>query len=527
MLRRGVSVRACCIFACSGPLFVFPDDAFLYSSCNTMWLSRAAAARAAFVPRAHFAGAGARRWCSARAGDEEAENVEAEEEVDFDRNPLSTGMRQCSTRHDVADYMLKQDGAALFDTHDLEAARMFANMQDSPLTSRVGRAMEQMSSRMKGRFKESGTTRGSHNKKLINIIKGKVDNPKDKDVHTPRQKTKKASGSVAIYLEFASCYAQICYGYALNKGGMRAMKDSQNPLYHLAMETTSSAVDRIAERAAKMNMIDRPQVVPTAILSLGLLDLKGLWTQRMQRYVCGEVDGRPAFADWIAGTERQAGWDSDELANVLWGSVEMGLHKTPETRRLIESVLHRASQDVILVSCTASTLVRLLKVTSTMEDKHGPIAEASKELFNSGERRITSLASPHAVPTELTMLPAEVTAVPDTTEIAHVGERVLVEDYADENFLIGSMTLGQIIEVVEAYNATGRADSFVHKAVIGRILSSGEVCCSPVAHTHTHTHTVEHSFATRLRRTLWLPSNFSGCSSAPTAAPCTTCCATR
>ena len=409
-----------------------------------------------------------RGYCSATQ-EEGTEEVEVAEEV-FDRNPLSTSMRQCNTRHEVAEFMLKQDPAKLFDTHDLEAARMLAHLRDTPLTSRVGKVMEQMSTRMQGRFDVGKEKKKLQQNKVLRAAKGKdVDK-----VQTPRNakgKRSKGSGSVNIYLEFASCYAQICYAYAASRGGVAAMES--NPLFILAKNTSLKAVHEVAERAKAMHKIDRPQTVPTSILALGLLGQKHIWHSDLNRYICSESEGVPLFHPWVYGTETSSGWDPDELTNVLWGCTAMGLHKAPDCRRLVQACLDRISQEELLVACGANTLVRVLKVASIFNDTTGPIATSVTALFEGASKRITHLAHPHATQKELKALPGSVI---EGNEVEHFGgERILVEDYEDTNYLIGSLLLGEIVELLEAYNASGRKGSIVHKAVAGRVLSSPEV----------------------------------------------------
>eukprot|EP01064_Diplonema_japonicum_P035472 TRINITY_DN7708_c0_g1_i1.p1 TRINITY_DN7708_c0_g1~~TRINITY_DN7708_c0_g1_i1.p1 ORF type:complete len:529 (+),score=45.52 TRINITY_DN7708_c0_g1_i1:43-1629(+) len=390
------------------------------------------------------------RWCTSEAAHENAMPEET------DRNPLSTAMRQCQTRHEVADFILQQEPSALIDTHDLEAARMMANLDGSPLTSKCGAALEVMSNRMLSRFvsKESERTGG----KLRAIVTGKE--KKDKAA----SKKPKLSGSVGMYLEFASCYARIYYNYASQRGGVQAAKD--NPLYILAKSTTTRAVEMTHARAQKMQSIDRPQHVPTAILALGLLGLKPLWSTKLHRFVCVEKDGQPPFVKWVAGSPQQPGWDIDDLTNVLWGCITMGLHKTAENRNFIECCLKKTASEEALMTCSAPTLTRLLSTVSNLKDSHGAIADAAKELFDNAQKRITSLANSDAEILEQKALPTSETGL-------QTGDhKIRVEDYSNDNYLVGNMDLGQLTEMIEAYNASGRTTTAVHEAVAGRIVST-------------------------------------------------------
>eukprot|EP01061_Rhynchopus_euleeides_P013511 TRINITY_DN23608_c0_g1_i2.p1 TRINITY_DN23608_c0_g1~~TRINITY_DN23608_c0_g1_i2.p1 ORF type:complete len:518 (+),score=212.40 TRINITY_DN23608_c0_g1_i2:215-1555(+) len=328
--------------------------------------------------------------------------------------------------------------------------------------------MDQMSQRMKGRFTSGAQKQGSHNR-ILNIIQGK-----DVATKKPVGKRKKASGSVNIYLEFASCYAQICYAYAQPRGGVKAL--NTNPLYLMSVETATKAVREIGARAKKLQRIDRPQVVPTAILALGLLDQKALWQANLAPFIIGEESpGKPFWEDWVSGTDMHPGWDVHELTNVLWGAVTMGLHKTAECRRLVQACLQRVSTEEMLVTCTAATLTRLLTVATQLKETTGPIATAVSALFENAARRITELAQPNATPKELKALPGEV-EMPAAGHAEHMGgERIMYEDYDNDNYLIGSFSLGQLIEVLEAYNATGRTRSMVHTAVAGRVLATQDL----------------------------------------------------
>eukprot|EP00662_Eupelagonemidae_sp_cell21_P031077 gene31077-26763_t len=76
-------------------------------------------------------------------------------------NAVSSRLRQCATRHDVATLMLDLDkggntvldgkAVVLYDVHDLEAARLLMRL-GGPLTSNCGRCMDMMATRMCTRF---------------------------------------------------------------------------------------------------------------------------------------------------------------------------------------------------------------------------------------------------------------------------------------------------------------------------------------------------------------------------------------
>eukprot|EP01063_Lacrimia_lanifica_P010783 TRINITY_DN17531_c0_g1_i1.p1 TRINITY_DN17531_c0_g1~~TRINITY_DN17531_c0_g1_i1.p1 ORF type:complete len:573 (+),score=206.46 TRINITY_DN17531_c0_g1_i1:58-1776(+) len=434
------------------------------------------------------------RWASASAQAEEpVEEAEGEVEEEFDRNKVSTAMRACETRHEVAEYMLGLDVATIADMHDLEASRMFANMSDSPLTSQCGRVLDAMSTRMKSRFAQSDSEKRNNSAlKLSNIVKGTHQpfKKKEKEVWSEDMKSrrkKKASGSVNTYLEFASNYAQVYYAYARARGGGRRISESakQNPLYVLAKDTTEGALKELTSRAkTKGAKIDRPETVPTAILAMGLLGLRYQW-KNISPYVLGTgalSQKETPFMEWVHGSERRGGWDIEELASVLWGCMEMDLHKSADTRRFIEVCLQRAASEELLTTVTPTTLAQILRVASELKDTHGPLAEATKTLFANAEKRITALADPEAETLEYQALPPTAAQSvsnevvesegPDST---HEADRIKIERYDDPKYLIGSLNVGLIIEVIESYNATGRTASHVHAAAAGRIVSCQEL----------------------------------------------------
>eukprot|EP01060_Flectonema_neradi_P013400 TRINITY_DN20169_c0_g1_i3.p1 TRINITY_DN20169_c0_g1~~TRINITY_DN20169_c0_g1_i3.p1 ORF type:complete len:512 (+),score=101.12 TRINITY_DN20169_c0_g1_i3:163-1698(+) len=383
------------------------------------------------------------RWCA---------------DAPFDKNPISTAMRQCKSKQDVATFILQQDEAAIVDTHDLEAARLMANL-DGPLLSSCGRALEVMNKRMNLRYR--GTEGRSESNKLLDIVKGNTGaNKKD----GPRQKL---SGSVGIYLEFAHWYATIYYNYA---NARTTKPDKANPVYTLSKGVVQEAVAMLCQRARKMGgKIDRPQHIPTAILSLGMLEMGSLWKTTLRPFVC---EGRP-YVRWVNGVQKDGitvgAWDPDQLANVIFGCIAMNLHSSSENRHLVETCLQRVASEEIMMIISGSTLATLLKQVATIKVSHGPMAEAVKMVFANAQRRITSLAIPELKAEILKSLPGEVEQSTDGNDAKETLHDLQVEDYEDTNFLIGSMTLKQLCDVVEAYNVIGNATP-VHTAVASRIV---------------------------------------------------------
>ena len=382
------------------------------------------------------------RWCS---------------DTSFDKNPISTAMRECKSKQDVANFILKQDEASIVDTHDLEAARLMANL-DGPLLSNCGRALDMMNKRMLLRYR--GTDGRLESNKLLDIVKGNTQKKKD----GPRQQ--KLSGSVGIYLEFAHWYATIYFNYA----SLRSTKpEKSNAVYSLSKTVVQEAISLLCMRARKMGgKIDRPQHIPTAVLSLGMLDLGSLWKTKLRPLVC---EGKP-YMNWINGTVKDGvtvgAWDIDQLSNVIYGCISMNLHSSPENRHLVEACLQKVSNEEMLITISGATLSTLLKQVSTVKVNHGPMAEAVKTLFANSQRRITSLAIPEMKAEILKSLPGEA-ETPSTDQAKETLHDLQVEDYDDANFLIGSMSLKQLCDIVEAYNTLGNATP-VHTAVASRIV---------------------------------------------------------
>ncbi|KAJ9473232.1 hypothetical protein DIPPA_08047 [Diplonema papillatum] len=413
------------------------------------------------------------RFSSAAAAEAKTDDAPPAQEadpMDVDRNPLSTKMRQCRSRHEVALFMAEQDPARLMDTQYVEAARLMANYDDSPLTSQCGRMLEVMANRMQRKYIDA-KHEPTGKSRLHGIVAGK------EKTDVKKKAARGLSTSVGQYIEFAQYLAQIYHSYRHQRGGVVS---ANNPLRKLARDTVVAAVDKCVEheKDGRPFLANRPQQVPTALLALGLLDLKAVWTTKLRPIVCGQdASGQPNFEKWL-----QTSWDIDQVANVLYGCIEMDVHKSVESRRLIERCLQQAAKEEMLVACTASTLTVLLRLASRLKERHGPIAEASNQLFDNAQRRITSLAT---TPEErhqrfdILSLPAtssriELTNHDPEVEV-HSKPSIKIEDYNDSHYLVGAMTLDEMVEVVQAYNSAGRTRTAVHEAVAGKIVSVHEI----------------------------------------------------